>query len=306
MLNPMSIAEEYRTSLKMAEAEEILDLVVYRPIAFVIVKLIYRLPITPNQVTYAALVAGLISAFQFAQGTESGFAWGAGWYAIANVLDCGDGMLARLQKSGTPLGRLVDGVVDWISSVAIFLGLGAGMSSYFGEPLYWLLTIVAGVITGYHAMVFDKRQQAYISAVRGERNFAERESEKIGTELQKKGNAVRKLFLSIYKWYLVVQEGPERKEDEMKQYPSALYRKKNKGIMRWWTWLGPTTNRTLLIIAGMIVHPEWFCWIVLVPANVYLMALFAWQKTITRALDDEVTASTSPVHTAITAEHPVF
>ncbi len=301
----MNIAEEYKKSLKMAEAEEILDLILYRPIAFVIVKIIYRLPITPNQVTYGALVGGLLSAFQFAQGTESGFIWGAIWYAIANVLDCGDGMLARLQKSGTPLGRIVDGFADWVSSVAIFFGLGMGLSAYFGVQGYWLLAVAAGVTSGYHAMVFDKRQQAYISTVRGEPNFMERESEKIDVEMQKSSNKIRRFFLSIYKSYLTVQEGPERKEEEIVNYPPELYRAKNKTIMRWWTWLGPTTNRTLLIIGGIILHPEWFCWAVLVPVNIYLIAMFAWQKRVTHALDLAVATST-PSTTHVTVEHPVY
>ena len=45
----------------MGEAEEILDLIFYRPLALGFVKLIYRLPVTPNQVTYLSLLAGLAS-----------------------------------------------------------------------------------------------------------------------------------------------------------------------------------------------------------------------------------------------------
>lgn len=281
----MTIAEEYRKSLKMAEAEEILDLILYRPIAFIFVKLIYRLPITPNQVTYAALVAGLVAAYEFGQGTEDGFVWGAIWYAIANVLDCGDGMLARLQKSGTPLGRIVDGIVDWVSSVAIFFGLGLGLSAYYGQPLYWLLAIVAGIFSGYHAMVFDKRQQEYISTVRGERNFIDRESEKVNTELSNSTNPIRKLFLSTYRWYLTVQEGSHEQHVELPHYPSQLYRRHNKTIMRWWTFLGPTTNRSLLMIAGLFAAPELFCWVVIVPLNLYLAFLTLWQRRVTRKLN---------------------
>jgi phosphatidylglycerophosphate synthase len=280
----MSIAQEYKNSLKMAEAEEILDLVIYRPIAFVIVKLVYRTPITPNQMTYGALVAGLISAFEFAQGTARGFAFGAMWYAIANVLDCGDGMLARLQKSGTPLGRIVDGIVDWVSSVAIFFGLGWGMSAYFQNPLYWLLATAAGVVSGYHAMVFDKRQQEYISTVRGERNFFEREEEKVDIELAK-STGLRKLFLSAYQSYMRVQ-GSEH--DEQKHYDPASYRSHNKSLMRWWTWLGPTTNRTLLMIAALLAHPEWFCWFILIPANLFLMMMMAKQKRIDERMESVV------------------
>lgn len=278
----MSITQEYKNSLKMAEAEEILDLIIYRPVAFVIVKLIYRTPITPNQMTYAALVAGLISAFEFAQGTAHGFALGALWWAIANVLDCGDGMLARLQKSGTPLGRIVDGIVDWVSSVAIFFGLGWGMAAYFQNPLYWLLAIAAGIVSGYHAMVFDKRQQEYISTVRGERNFFEREEERVGVELAK-STGLRKLFLSAYQSYMKVQEGAQH--DEQKRHDPALYRHHNKSLMRWWTWLGPTTNRTLLMIAAFFAHPEWFCWFIVIPANFYLMIMAVKQKRINELLE---------------------
>ena len=282
----MNIAEEYKKSLKSAEAEEILDLLIYRPIAFVIVKLIYRLPITPNQITYAALVTGLISAFEFAQGTPSGFLAGAMWYVAANVLDCSDGMLARLQKSGTPLGRLVDGVVDWATSVAIFLGLGLGMSAYFGSELYWLLAIAAGVLSGYHAMVFDKRQQEYISTARGERNFIKRESEKVEFELHKSSNPIRKFFLSLYARYLKAQEGNSHEETSAIHYEPAVYRQHNMSIMRWWTWLGPTTNRSMLIATGIVARPDWFCWCVIFPLNVYLIFLFAWQRKVTRRLDN--------------------
>ncbi|MBI3765873.1 MAG: CDP-alcohol phosphatidyltransferase family protein, partial [Ignavibacteriales bacterium] len=123
------IVEEYKRSLKMPEAEEVFDLLFYRPVAFILVKMIYRLPITPNQVTGFSLVAGLIAALFFSMSTAAAIVMGALWYALANILDCADGQLARLQHSGTLLGRVVDGVIDYISSVAIFLGIGIGLAS---------------------------------------------------------------------------------------------------------------------------------------------------------------------------------
>ena len=133
-----ALLDEYRRSLKMPAAEERLDLLFYRPVAFVFVKAIYRLPITPNAVTGLSLIAGLISAWEFSVG---GLVAAAAWYAAANILDCSDGQLARLQKSGTPLGRLVDGIADYISSVAIFLGIGFGLART--QPQY-----CSGVVAG--------------------------------------------------------------------------------------------------------------------------------------------------------------
>ena len=96
----MNIREEYSRSLKMLEVEEVLDLILYRPLALVFVRFVYKTPLTPNGVTIMSFLSGLVSAYCFAQGTVSGLAWGGIWYAIANVLDCSDGQLARLQGSG--------------------------------------------------------------------------------------------------------------------------------------------------------------------------------------------------------------
>ena len=119
--------DDYKKSLKMPEAEEIFDLLFYRPIAYGFVKLFYRLPITPNQVTFLSMVCGLIAAHEFSLGTSIALMWAAFWYALANILDCADGQLARLQRSGTVFGRLVDGIADYITSIAIFGGIGIGM-----------------------------------------------------------------------------------------------------------------------------------------------------------------------------------
>lgn len=281
----MKLTQEYNASLKMAEAEEILDLIFYRPLAFIIVKLIYRLPITPNQMTYAALVAGFLSAWQFAQGTAQGFLWGALWYGVANVLDCGDGMLARLKRSGTPLGRLVDGVVDWVSSIAIFYGLGVGMSAYFGSALYWLLAIAAGILSGYHAMIFDKRQQEYITAVRNEENFFQREISKVQRELHTSRSRFRRLVLGVYTWYLRAQAETDKTKHAPTACSTETYRIYHSRIMRWWTWLGPTTNRTLLIIAGILSRPDWFCWTVIFPLTIYLLGMMRWQNRVQQRLD---------------------
>ena len=46
----------------MVEVEEFFDLVFYRPLAYLLVKSIYRTRITPNQVTWLALLIGFIGA----------------------------------------------------------------------------------------------------------------------------------------------------------------------------------------------------------------------------------------------------
>jgi hypothetical protein len=284
----MNIKEEYKKSLKMLEVEEILDLIIYRPLALVFVRTVYRTPITPNGVTFLSLFSGLVSAYYFAQGTAVGYAWGGIWYAIANVLDCSDGQLARLQGSGTPLGRLVDGVVDWAISVAVFVSLAIGLSD--GNANVWYLAIAAGLSSALHAFMFDLYQQQFIATVRGQQNFVDRELERITPQLsvlvENGGKPIRRAFLAIYVTYLQAQLRSRSSEIESRQYPPDLFQARNKNVMRFWTLLGPTTNRSLLVVAGLLNNPWLFLWPVVTIGNVLLVTALVWQRRVLRQLDE--------------------
>jgi hypothetical protein len=281
----MNIKEEYTKSLKMREVEEALDLILYRPLALVFVRLVYKTRLTPNGVTYLSLLSGLASAYSFAQGTASSMAWGGIWYAVANILDCSDGQLARLQGSGTPLGRLVDGVVDWIVSVAIFVGLALGMQRVTGDPAVWFLVSAAGITSAVHSFFFDLYQQQFISLVRGQESFVDRELSKIREQLpQAKG--LRRAMLQVYVRYLQAQQNSRPTHTGSVKYPPDQYRNANRNVMRFWTLLGPTTNRSLLMLAGLMNNPSIFLWPVITVGNALLVIAIVWQRAILRRLDD--------------------
>jgi phosphatidylglycerophosphate synthase len=295
----MNIREEYNKSLKMLEVEEFLDLILYRPLALVFVRIVYRTPITPNGMTFLSFLSGLLSAFCFAQGTVSGLAWGGIWYAIANVLDCGDGQLARLQGSGTPLGRLVDGVVDWAISVAIFAGLAIGLQRTTGDAGVWYYVVAAGFTSALHAFMFDLYQQQFIATVRGQQNFVDRELEKIRPELVRLNESgqkpIRRTFLTIYVGYLDAQRRSRSPEIEGRQYPPDVFRAMNKNVMRFWTLLGPTTNRSLLVMAGLLNNAWLFIWPVITIGNIVLVIALVWQRSVLRRLDEIMRRATAPI-----------
>lgn len=285
----MTIFQEYRNSLKMAEVEEPLDLIFYRPIAFGFVKLIYRLPITPNQVTLLSLVSGLVAAYYFSSGTGAALAIGAVWYAVANILDCGDGMLARLQGSGSPLGRLMDGIIDWIIGVAVFVALGIGLEAATGDPRIWLLVIAGGLSSALHAIMFDYHQQEYLSHVRGTTSFHSRETDKAHGELRRLeesgGPWWRRMVMVLYLQYMKVQERVQTKPGDQRHVSPEIFREHNRRIMRWWTLLGSTTNRSLLIIAALLNMPALFFWIVVVPGNLFLLFMLLQQRNVRRRME---------------------
>ncbi len=257
-----SLLEEYRLSLKLPRAEELLDILFYRPIAYLFVKLVYRTPLTPNLVTLLSLGAGLMAAVGLSTGTPGDLLPAAIWYAAANVLDCADGQLARLQKSGTPLGRIIDGLADYVSSIAIFLAIGIGLSRS-GNPS-WLLVVAAGFSSALHAVLFDRHQSEYIASARNEDPFGARESERFRSEISRlehvPGQSLRIAVLGLYLRYLAFQQRSVGR-------PSGRTATKH---IRLWSFLGPTTNRTALIAAAVAGRIDFYLWGVVIVGNCWL------------------------------------
>ena len=108
----------------MAEVEEAIDLFFYRPIAFLLVKSIYRTNITPDHLTLGAIILGLTGGFFYAFGLQQTSIIGAIFYILFVILDCSDGQLARLKKNGTKIGRLLDGIADYIVVSGYLCGIG--------------------------------------------------------------------------------------------------------------------------------------------------------------------------------------
>ncbi len=279
---------EYRRSLKMPAAEEIFDLFCYRPLAFLFVKIVYRTPLRPNQVTVLSAAAGIVAAWYLSVGTARALTAAAIWYAVANVLDCADGQLARLQQSGTLLGRVVDGAADYIASAAIFIGLGVHLSAAGASG--WLLVIVTAASSALHAIFFDHYQSEYISTVRVERNFLGREIEQFTREvdwLRKSGShPVRMSVLRLYLRYLHFQELLSARQ-ERKTFNAVLYARRNKLMIRMWSLLGPTTNRTLLIISAFAGKLGWYFVGVAIVGNVWLAVCHLLQRRIQRRMEEE-------------------
>ena len=79
-----SFITQYKSSLKNPFAEELIDLALYRPLAFIFVKVTEPLPLTPNFVSLLAMVAGIGAGIAFASGTVAAFALGAFMFGLSD------------------------------------------------------------------------------------------------------------------------------------------------------------------------------------------------------------------------------
>jgi phosphatidylglycerophosphate synthase len=141
---PSEIAALYRASKKKQDINWFTEWIA-RPPAAVVVYAIRNTPLTPNQVTF-------LSAF-VAAGACAMFALLPGWlwvvvaaliFEFSFILDCADGMLARLRKVASPVGHLLDFLMDELKAMLLLGCVTVRMWRETGHV--WILLIGLGAL----------------------------------------------------------------------------------------------------------------------------------------------------------------
>jgi len=273
----------------MVEVEEILDLIFYRPLAYVVVKILYRTNLTPNQITFIAIIWAVLGAVLFVK--EYVILAGI-FFILYDVFDCADGMVARLKKNGTPIGRVVDGFADYIATGAAYLAIGFGFANNSSDPrLYWILTIAAAASNIFHAVSLDYYRNRYLDYAFDRKSLLGddlSEHLKAYNELkQKPGNYFSKALYKIYFIYSKLQLKLTVKQADStdKIYDKKDFLERNKFILRLWTFIGPTTELTFFIVTAMTGTLEYYLWGMITFLNFYAVLLYITQFFINSITD---------------------
>lgn len=267
--------------LKPLPVEGIPDLFLFRPIAFVLVKVLSRFPVTPNQVSISAMITGVGSGFCFSRGTRESFLWAGLLYAATAVLDCSDGMLARYKKNGSPVGRIVDGTIDYINGLAIFTGLGVGMSKMAMVPQFylWIVIAVAALSMAIHSILVDYYRSQFCTHALKIRHSIDAEISIFSVELQllqqKRIQPITRLLISIYLGYCHIQIKYAHKQV---QYDSQNYYKANKILLRLWLMIELSMHICMLCLSAILYKPELFLGYTIVFANIWILLIVPLQQ----------------------------
>lgn len=119
---------------------------VARPVAAVVVAVVDGTRITPNQITLLSLlVAAVAAAILIACPGYWGLISAILVYEFSYVLDCADGMLARLRSVQSKVGHLLDFLMD---EVKAFMVLAAVSIRLFlaSRDATWLILGLAGLV----------------------------------------------------------------------------------------------------------------------------------------------------------------
>ena len=122
------------------------------------IKLLLRLGITPNMITFFGLVLNILAAGIFIYGAEYGERNNHTYVGIASgvilfggLMDMVDGRLARVGNLSSDYGALYDSVLDRYSEMFMFLGICYYLVSYdyFLSSLFAFIAMIGSVMVSY-------------------------------------------------------------------------------------------------------------------------------------------------------------
>ncbi len=272
-----NLIDEYRKSLKLFVTEEIFDIFIFRIIAFILIKAIYRLPITPNHLTLTSLIFGILCGY-FIANENIGLAFM--FLVVHNVLDCADGQLARIKKSGTLLGRFLDGFVDYIVFATIYIAIL--INTYSGIQTV-AIAVISALSNILHSMIIDHMRYEFASYVQKGESFVYNELESI-EQLYHKGKWSNKNLFKRFMLYMDLQYHKNQVSfkkllaSSFKNVDGNLYYKKNKKLMFLWMFIGPTTHIVAILFLLLIDEIKYYFWLNIIIFNIYMIVLLFFQR----------------------------
>lgn len=169
MTNPAPY--RFEACVKDLDVEETIDLHLHRRLAFwLVVKPIEKLDlesVTPMKLTLASIAIGILAGVVSGLAPEYGISmcvYGAALLLVHVILDCADGMLARLRGGGSNLGMLVDGLGDGIVGVAYWAGLARTTAASVEGVWVWPALIAILISIATHTSLYDNVKNKFVAA----------------------------------------------------------------------------------------------------------------------------------------------
>jgi phosphatidylglycerophosphate synthase len=131
-----------------------------RPVGrFFLSKPLVHTPVSPNQVSIAATVLGLWSAWLFASGNYAAAVWAAVLLQLSAIVDCVDGDLARVLFKESALGKWLDIVGDQVVHIGVFAAIAVGLYRAGSEAAVLLgASAIIGVVLSFLVVLRALRQ----------------------------------------------------------------------------------------------------------------------------------------------------
>lgn len=117
--------------------------------------------VSANAVSLAGMACGLLAGVAYYHYAVTRYAVaGFGLMIAWHVLDGADGQLARLTRTQSETGKVLDGLCDYATFIAVYVALAAAMRATLGDWA-WALVATAGLCHAIQAAAYEGQREAY-------------------------------------------------------------------------------------------------------------------------------------------------
>lgn len=298
---PMNPLPPLSALLKTRGVEDPVNTYFNRRIAYAILWVVYRTPITPNQTTMIAAAVGFAAAAVWFIESPSAMLLGGILLWTSAILDGVDGLLARARRIQSQLGRALDGMMDALVAIAT---LCAAFYRIWHQTQHdWVLYISIPLVgvTALQMFAYDFYKESFIRFT--DTSNRERESIKQLSAFEKElreqdapwHQRAAAWFLKgslINENWLVARTNPralrEDRNFQVTEQSAAIYKKHNLGPMRVWVWVSPAPHSYIMAIMGMIDRLDLYMWMRLTVFNALFVVALVWQRYASNQTEDEL------------------
>jgi phosphatidylglycerophosphate synthase len=277
----------YGSTVKSDASDELINMFLLRPIAGVLVRLLYPTKITPNQVTIASTITGIIAATLYLRGGASWTAAAGLLVTLKDLLDSADGQLARAKQMHSRTGRFLDSLGDFLVNVLAFAAIAFTLFRTDRDPA-WLLLGTLGFLgitlrVSYHVFY----QTSYL---RRQRTYAvNRTTEEIREEDlsgDRTALTLQRIFLMLYGWqdaFMVRLDGWCRSGIAQTELTDQRWYSDATGL-RLSGFLGIGTELFLLMLFSVADRLDWYLFVNVVALNGLWAACIGYRRFILSAV----------------------
>ena len=147
---------------RTAEIEEWTNRAVIHPVSSRLTPWLARLGVSPNAVSLAGMACGLAAGMAYHRSVAGPAYAVAGLLLMLawHVLDGADGQLARLTHTQSATGKVLDGICDYVTFGAVYVGLAAALGQRHGGWV-WFLVAASGACHAVQSAAYELQRQDY-------------------------------------------------------------------------------------------------------------------------------------------------
>jgi len=258
--------------------EEWADRRFFRPAGWRIATTLAPTRVSPDAVTLASLVLGVLAGHLFWYANPWINAVGVVLFIWSDVLDSADGQLARLRGTSTRMGRILDGLADSARFLSLYSHLGARL---YVSGWGWggvVLALAALFSHTYQAAAADFIRQAYLYFAVGKGSELDVGSEPPAGQ----GSFWERVAEWFYGDYVRRQAWLFPRTTALARFlagrdvPPSIARawaNRQRWVVAGCAWIAQNIRFLLLALTVVPGSPAVYCWIVVGPLNAVLVFL---------------------------------